>query len=221
MHRKAFIAALIIVLFAGSLFAATYEYIVQANKRSEKSTWTVNASGGRILMSNSCGNVKQSIVCSFSGETVEWRFYDRLHQHDFRAVKENGKIIIKGTFSGAKISKIIDAGFSPWYQEPGLQAFKFAKDLAAAGFVDYHMILPATLELASYSLKKTGEEPLVLGGKKTAMIKMENSYSGLMSAIKVGDYWFKKTDGLFAAYRGPGIDPLEREAVVRLLKETN
>ena len=169
-------------------------------------------------MYNMCGNIRQTIICAFSGNTVEWRFYDRLHQHDFTAVRDGNRITITGTFAGARVEKTIDAGMTPWFQEPGLQAFKFIT--GGETYCDYIAIIPSTLETMNYSLIKSGDEPITMNAKKTVMLKVENKYSGVMSAILVSQYWFKKNDGLFAVYKGPGLDPLARESMMRLLKES-
>lgn len=161
--------------------------------------------GFRVELSSvrPAGTVRQSFRVASGLGTRAWTFSDPARAMELDASILDGRIVLSGSFQGKKVDKRFDAGGPPWNQlfQMGLGPFALSGDKGTS-FRSIGTQGPGELKIGKMSVTRKGEEEIELDGRKVNAVHLRISLSGLLSIFWHGDYWYRKSDGLFLRYRG-------------------
>lgn len=161
--------------------------------------------GFRVELSSSrpAGTVRQSFRLASDLGTRAWTFRDPARAMELDASVLDGRIVLSGSFKGKKVDKPFAAGGPPWNQlfQMGLGPFVLSEK-EETSFRSIGTQGPGELKIGKMSVTRKGEEEIELDGRRIAAVHVRISLSGLLSIFWHGDYWYRKSDGLFLRYRG-------------------
>lgn len=147
--------------------------------------------------------VRQTCLVAADLATRSWTFSDPARQMELAAAIQGERIVLTGSSQGKKVDKRFDATGAPWNQlfQMGLGPFVMSgrKEMT---FRSIGTQGPGELKIGKMSVTRRGEEEVEINGQKVAVIHVRISLSGLLSIFWRGDYWYRKSDGLFLRYRG-------------------
>jgi hypothetical protein len=161
--------------------------------------------GLRVELSSErpAGTVRQSLRVAGDLSTRAWTFSDPSRRMELTASVQGERIVLTGSSQGKKVDKRFDATGAPWNQlfQMGLGPFVMSgrKEMT---FRSIGTQGPGELKIGKMSVTRRGEEEVEINGQKVAVIHVRISLSGLLSIFWHGDYWYRKSDGLFLRYRG-------------------
>lgn len=132
-------------------------------------------------------------------ETVEWRFKSQKGDIDVVAVRQENKLIITGKFGGKENNKKeIGIDNRPWHQIFQLGMMKFAISEKAPDYVEFWGIRPDNPEsVGVLAARREKIETVEVNGKKVETSHLHIGLAGWLSIFWTGDYWFRKSDGLY------------------------
>ncbi len=161
--------------------------------------------GFRVELSSDrpSGALRQSFRVGADLSTREWSFSDPGREMDLAASVQGGRIVLSGSFRGKKVDKRFAAGGAPWNQlfQVGLSPFVLANGRETA-FRSIGTQGPGELKIGKMSVARKGEEVIEVAGRKVEAVHVRISLSGLLAMFWHGDYWYRRSDGLFLRYRG-------------------
>ena len=161
--------------------------------------------GFRVELSSSrpAGTVRQSFRVASDLVSRAWTFSDPARAMELDASVVDGRIALSGSFRGKKVDKRFAADGPPWNQlfQMGLGPFALSGK-EETSFRSIGTQGPGELKIGKMSVTRKGEEEIVLDGQKVAAVRLRISLSGLLSIFWHGDYWYRRSDGLFLRYRG-------------------
>ncbi len=149
------------------------------------------------------GVLRQSFRVAADLSTREWTFSDPPRQMVLAASVQEGKISLSGSRQGKTVDKRFEAKGSPWNQlfQMGLAPFVLFGGRETA-FRSIGTQGPGELKIGRMSVTRKGEETIEIAGRPVAAVHLRISLSGLLAMFWHGDYWYRKSDGLFLRYRG-------------------
>jgi hypothetical protein len=147
--------------------------------------------------------VRQTFRAAADFSTLAWTFSDPARRMELAAGVQGDEIVLSGSFAGAKVDKRFAAGGAPWNQlfQMGLVPFVQGND-ESRQFRSIGTQGPGELKIGKFTVKRQGEEKVILAGKEVETVHLRISLSGLLSIFWHGDYWFRESDGRFLRYRG-------------------
>ena len=156
-----------------------------------------------LSSSRPAGTVRQSFRVASDLGTRAWTFSDPARAMELDASVLDGRIVLSGSFKGKKVDKRFTAGGAPWNQlfQMGLGAFVLSGK-EETSFRSIGTQGPGELKIGKMSVTRKGEEEIELDGRRIAAVHVRISLSGLLSIFWHGDYWYRRSDGLFLRYRG-------------------
>lgn len=161
--------------------------------------------GFRVELSSErpAGTVRQAFRVAADLGTREWRFSDPGREMDLAASIRGERIVLSGSFRGKKVDKRFAAGGAPWNQlfQMGLAPFVLTGGRETA-FRSIGTQGPGELKIGRMSVTRKGEETIEIAGRPIAAVRVRIALSGLLAVFWHGDYWYRKSDGLFLRYRG-------------------
>ena len=161
--------------------------------------------GFRVELSTRRGSsvVRQVFFIAADLSTRAWTFSDPARAMELDASILDGRIVLSGSFKGKKVDKRFNAGGPPWNQlfQVGLGPFALSGG-EGTSFRSIGTQGPGELKIGKMSVTRRGEEEIELNGRKVHAVHLRISLSGLLSIFWHGDYWYRKSDGLFLRYRG-------------------
>lgn len=147
--------------------------------------------------------VRQSFLVAADLGTRAWSFSDPGREMDLVASVQGERIVLSGSFRGKKVDKRFAAAGAPWNQlfQVGLSPFVLAAGRETA-FRSIGTQGPGELKIGRMSVTRKGEEVIEVNGRKVEAVHVRISLSGLLAMFWHGDYWYRRSDGLFLRYRG-------------------
>ena len=132
-------------------------------------------------------------------ETIEWRFKSQKGDIDVVAVRQDNKILLTGTFGGKENNKKeLGIDSRPWHQIFQLGMMKFAITEKGPDSVEFWGLRPDNPETAGVlAARREKIEIIEINGKKIETSKLRIGLAGWLSIFWTGDYWFRKSDGLY------------------------
>ena len=132
-------------------------------------------------------------------ETLEWRYKNQKGDIDVFAVRQENKIIITGKFGGKENNKKeVGIDNRPWHQIFQLGMRKFAIAEKGPDNVEFWGIRPENPEAVGVlAARREKIEMIELNGKKVEASKLKIGLAGWLSIFWTGDYWFRRSDGLY------------------------
>lgn len=146
---------------------------------------------------------RQTFRVDASLATREWTFSDPQRRMELAAAIQGNKIVLSGSFKGKRVDKRFAAGGPPWNQlfQMGLGPFVLS-EIEDLTFRSIGTQGPGELKIGKMSVTRKGDEEIELLGQKVLAVRLRISLSGLLAMFWHGDYWYRKSDGLFLRYRG-------------------
>lgn len=146
---------------------------------------------GNVWFTETCG-VQENL------SLTNWQYVRPEDDTDFRAVLENGNIILKGKFRGKHIDKCMKLGDGLWYQMGEMNLCAFAKsDLEE---ILYYSIGTGNnrgaMTLGEFAAKKVAEETVEVKGTNVDCVRVEVVLT-MFAFAWTGLYWYEKETGLF------------------------
>ena len=187
------------------LFAKTY--VLDIKEKGEKYLSYVEITklkAGGLYLKNTVTkeDLKDMVVESKLNnklETVEWRYKSKKSELDVVAVREGDKIIVTGKFDCKENNrKELGIDSRPWYQIFQIGVSSFA--IAGSGdnsieFWGLRPDSPGSSGVLAATRDKT--ETIEVNGKKVEACKLRIGLAGWLSIFWTGDFWFRKTDGVY------------------------
>lgn len=171
----------------------------------------INTSGIQVQTVSS-DEVQISVVGE-QGDTFEWRLNNTLAR--IKAVKQAGEIRIEGMFKNQPINETHAIDARPWFQTLSYSLSRLIQ--TQRNNISFWMIRPDNLTLHKMSAGRLGPEDIPLNGKVVPAERIQIRLAGMLGAFWSGDYWFRRTDGVFIRYRGVHGPPGTPATVVQLL----
>lgn len=149
------------------------------------------------------GTVRQTFKTAADNSMLEWTFSDPARRMVLAASVQGNDIVLTGSFQGKKVAKKFPAAGAPWNQlfQVGLGPFVLSGKQGMS-FRSIGTQGPGELKIGRMSVTRKGEETIEIAGRPVAAVHLRISLSGLLAMFWHGDYWYRKSDGLFLRYRG-------------------
>lgn len=161
--------------------------------------------GMRVELSTRRGSaiVRQTFSVDASLTTRAWTFSDPERGMELASSVQGDRIVLSGSFKGKQVDKRFDVKGAPWNQlfQMGLGPYVLSGKRSTA-FRSIGTQGPGELKIGKMTVTRREEETIEIAGKPEAAVHVRISLSGLLSIFWHGDYWFRKSDGLFLRYRG-------------------
>jgi hypothetical protein len=159
--------------------------------------------GVELSSERPAGVVHQSFRVAGDLSTRAWTFSDPARGLELAAAVRGGRIVLSGSSKGKPVEKRFAADGPAWNQlfQMGLGPFVLSgrKD---SSFRSIGTQGPGELKIGKMSVTRRGEEEIEINGQKVAAVRVRISLSGLLAIFWHGDYWYRRSDGLFLRYRG-------------------
>ncbi len=155
-------------------------------------------------------------ICDLTGYTHEWEM--RKAATAVKAYRQNERIYFQGTLEGEKISKTFIIDKHPWYQPLTFSLRSFIASEQKSTF--FWMIRLDNFSVIKMEATKKETECIFINGEKIEAHRVWVQPTGLLSHFWHGQYWYRKTDGLFLQYKGKSILPGIKKTIIRINDET-
>lgn len=137
--------------------------------------------------------------------TVQWeKRHPSKGTHVLIRRKEN-RLQIEGSWEGEAVSTDRGIDDAPWYQATSLALRKLV--LSPATEDTFWTLRPNTLKVYKMTAEKIDEETISVNGESIPTEKIRLSVNGVPRLIYESHYWFRKADGVFVRFEGPGGPP--------------
>lgn len=147
--------------------------------------------GGDIWFTETC-EVQENL------SLTSWQYVRPEDDTDFRAVLEDGNIILKGKFRGKNVDKCFKLGDGLWYQMGEMNLCAFAKSELEE--ILYYSVGTGNnrgaMTLGEFAAKKMAEETVEVSGKNVDCVRVEVVLT-MFAFAWTGLYWYEKETGLF------------------------
>ncbi len=149
------------------------------------------------------GDVLQTFRVDAGLATLAWTFSDPGRGMELAARVQGQDIVLTGSSAGKRVDKRFSAKGPSWNQlfQMGLGPFALSGEKSKA-FRSIGVQGPGELKIGKMTVTHKGEKTIEIAGKPEAAIHLRISLSGLLAIFWHGDYWYRRSDGLFLRYRG-------------------
>ena len=191
------------VLFTSPLFAATLTYKFFAGKDTAVSSCIISKdSAGTVISTewrSDTANMVNELRIDLSGADRSWKAAERMKGTNVLLVKSGDSLVLSGTFRGKPVSRTYALKGVAWKQMMPFDLRDFALSSAASlTFTGIALVGPYALKPYTMRARRMGEETVDLRrGTPVPAVHIRIAPTGLFSALWHGDYWFRKSDGLF------------------------
>jgi hypothetical protein len=137
--------------------------------------------------------------------TVQWeKRHPKEGTHVLIRRLEN-RLQIQGSWEGEAVSMDRGIDDAPWYQATSLALRKLV--FSSAMEDTFWTLRPDTLKVYKMTAEKVDEETISVNGESIPTEKIRLSVNGVPRLIYESHYWFRKEDGVFVRFEGPGGPP--------------
>ena len=197
--------SILCLIVAASLAADDYSYSQKIKGADSKVSVKVSADKEfrQIYVYDDYFQTENTSKQKLGGGVVEWQLKDKKNNSDIKAVREGNKITISGIFKGKEIKKEHYIDNRPWHQlfTGEIDYFLNSKEKR----MEFWALRPENPESAGILVAyKDKEEKLTLNGEEIDAIKVKVTLGGLLSIFWTGDYWYRKSDGLYVKSKPTG-----------------
>jgi hypothetical protein len=152
-------------------------------------------------------------------ETLRWRFQRPEQDTDLEAERTDDAILVSGVLKGKYVEKKIPIDTKPWFQATSLSLRRLV--LSEQRSLEFRMLRPDTLEFWRFEAEKEETEVISFNGKRVEVQRVCVRPAGVLSLLFSASYWFRKADGLFMKFKGPGSPPRFQETTIELVPESS
>jgi hypothetical protein len=146
--------------------------------------------------------------------TRTWSVRDQQQKTDLRIERQKNLLFLSGTHKGKIIDRWQSIDQDPWFQTISISFRPFLN--RSEKTISFWTVRPDTLGVHKLSAVKKGIEELEIQGQTIQAERVELRLAGIGALIWKAHYWFRKTDGLFLRYVGPGGLPGTPKIIVEL-----
>jgi len=180
-------------------------------------------SGYLINLQSKSGDIviKQTFAVDPHLAARTWAFENPGENTNITASREGNKIILKGQSKGSPIEKTFKINELSWNQtfNIGLEKFVLSPEQSMI-FWSIGTKGPGNMKITRFKVKKKGIETITLNGKQVEAVYITISLTGLLSIFWTGNYWYRKSDGVFLRYTGKS-GPGTGVSIMELTSEAN
>jgi hypothetical protein len=212
-----------LALSASPLFAATLTYRFFAGKDTAVSSCIISKdSAGTVISTewrSDTANMVNELRIDISGADRSWKAAERTKGTNVLLVKAGDSLVLSGTFRGKPASRTYALGRVVWKQMMPFDLCDFAlSSNESITFTGIALVGPYALKPYTMRARRMAEETVEIRGTPVTTVHIKIAPTGLFSALWHGDYWFRKSDGLFVKSISPGM-PGSPGAIMVLVDE--
>ncbi|ABW68670.1 hypothetical protein [Desulfosudis oleivorans] len=148
--------------------------------------------------------------------TICWETVRPEENTKVRAERKGNVIRLTGTFQGKTVNREFPIDDKPWYQATTLCFRPFVT--SGDEKLEFWILRPSTLEPHRLVARKKGVDRWPVLGEPAEVQQVRIGLPGMLAPLWSGDYWFRKTDGVFVKYEGPNGPPGSPTVVVDLVR---
>lgn len=145
-------------------------------------------------------------------DTYCWTNVDTAGKAKIHAERRGNLIIIEGQQNGEQIRKEIAIDNAPWYQATSWSLRRFI--VSGEKRVQFWSIRPDKLKAYKINAIRECEEILPIKNSRFRAVRVELRLKGMLAPFWRSRYWFRKKDGVFLRFEGPGGPPGAPQLVV-------
>lgn len=185
-----------------SLSAATLTYRFFAGRDTATSSCVISRdSAGAVIRTewrSDTAAMLNELTIDKSAADRSWKAVERARGTDVLLVKAGDSLVLSGTFRGKPVSRTYALKGVAWKQMMPFDLCDFALSSAASlTFTGIALMGPYALKSYTLQARRMGEETVEVRGKPVATVRIRIAPTGLFSALWHGNYWLRKSDGLF------------------------
>ncbi len=210
------------MIFAVSLFfnplslACDWVYEVRSDDDVAELCVTLERSPAGITYRSTYKDVKQLYHYNSDNILLRWEYTDSRDQSAFKAKRDKGEILVRGTSQGQPVNKALTVGDAIWLQnsEFGLQEFLKTDDKNK----DFIVITPEDLSVNKFRATREAGEEISWEGNKIRVVKLKARLRGFLSIFWQATYWYRMPEMTFLRYKAEGL-PGVPKADIELVQE--
>ena len=194
---------LALLLFSTEILACDLTYEVRSDDLVSELCVRIEKGANGTTYRTTYRNVKQLYYYRSDGAMMRWEYADSGENTDFKAERNGGKIIIRGTSKGQPVNKSLEAGDRIWLQnsEFGLLDFLRGKEKTR----DFFVVAPEDLSIKKLRATRAAEEELSWNGQQIRAVKMTARLRGFLSLFWQSTYWHRLPEMTFVRYKADGL----------------
>jgi len=200
-----------------------YEEKIQDQATTHRFDIETTPLGGSVNLQSEKGDtvIKQTFAVDPHLSTRTWAYENSKESTKITASREGNKIFLKGQTRGKPIEKTFKINELSWNQtfNLGLEQFALSPEKSMI-FWAIGTKGPGNMKITRFKVKKKGIETISINGKKVEAVYITISLTGLLSVFWTGNYWYRKSDGVFLRYQGKG-GPGTGISIMELTSESN
>jgi hypothetical protein len=190
------------LVFACTPQAATLTYRFFAGKDTVVSTCVVSKDGAGTKISSEWRsdtmNFHNELQIDKSSLDRAWTAIEQTKGTNLRLVRAGDSLVLSGTFRGKPVAKTYDLKGTAWKQMMPHDLGDFALSSSQSlTFTGVGLMGPYALKPYSLQAERIGDETITVQGGSVSAVHVRIAPTGLFSALWHGDYWFRKSDGVF------------------------
>ncbi len=189
----------------------TRRYVETAGDRRVPVTWRLEK-GDVFRLFYLTPDAEHVTVNTPAQETISWRMTDEAEDARLEVRRKGDRMLVTGSLEGEAVEKTIEIDALPWYQATSISLRPFA--LSAAETVEFWTFRAASLKMHKLRAVKREVETIEVNQKTWEAQRIQLQLTGLLSAFWKSDYWFRKADGVFLKFKGPGGPPGHPDIIV-------
>ena len=120
--------SVILLLFSCSSLACDLVYEVRSDEAISELCVTIEKNADGISYRSTYRDVKQIYHYNSDNTLMRWEYVDSPTDTDFKASRNAGEILIRGTSSGKPVNKSLTAGDQVWLQNSEFGLLEFSED---------------------------------------------------------------------------------------------
>ena len=197
-------------------FACDWVYEVRSDDDVAELCVTSERSQDGITYRSTYKDVKQLYHYDSDNGLQRWEYTNSGDQSAFKAKRDNGEILVRGTSQGQPVNKTLTVDDAIWLQnsEFGLLEFLKTDDKSK----DFIVITPEDLSITKFRVTREAGEELSWKGNKIRGVKLKARLRGFLSLFWQATYWYRIPEMTFLRYKAEGL-PGVPKADIELVQE--
>lgn len=160
-------------------------------------------------------NVTQLYHYNTDNTLTRWEYADRGANTDFKAGRNAGEILIRGTSNGQPLNKSLAAGNQIWLQNSEFGLLEFLKSQEKSK--EFIVVAPEDLSVKKVQATRSTAE-VVWNDQKINVVMLTARLRGFMSLFWQATYWYRLPEMTFLRYKSDGL-PGVPKVDIQLVRE--
>lgn len=223
ISNKLIFVVLLIIPFLLNGMTRVYEEKTRDQLTTHRFDIEIIPTGYLINLQTKTGDtvIKQIFEVDAQLAARSWAFENPGENTKVTASREGNKIFLKGQSKRKPIEKTFKINELSWNQtfNIGLERFVLSPERSMI-FWSIGTKGPGNMKITRFKVKKKGIEIITINGKQVEAVYITISLTGLLSIFWTGNYWYRKSDGVFLRYKGKS-GPGTGVSIMELTSEAN